>query len=478
MKKSAVLAGSIVVLAVAYTGAAWYVGMEAEKTIRAAVDRANGRIVKTLGPDPGAVGATISIDEYQRGFFSSDARYTVVVQDGTDRTEFALQDHMQHGPFPWALASQGSFTPLLAYSRSQLVDTESVKRWFDAARGAMPLTADTRIGFGGEGVTSWELAPLEWAQADDRLSFSGGRVEVRFSNDFRDSDAEGEFASLVLGGAADEGLVHMKDLRVDATTRTGADESVQVESRLQAAVLSVESMADENLTVEQATVSLDSTQTGELLDAALRYDFQRVLLGDVDLGSMSVGGKVERFNFEAFSALAAEYDAIEREHDVEPGEDFELTPEDEARLLAKVAPLLASRPHLAIEPVVWRNDKGETSLALTAALRPLPEGEVVDPDYVLDGMLEQLRLQVALSRPMLLQAISRSAGSEDEGRQLEMLAAMMFDAYIERLEQQGLVKREDDRALADIVYRDGQVDMNGRSMSLDEFMMLVSTFMM
>lgn len=478
MKKSAVIAGSIVLVAVAYTGAAWYVGMEAEKTIRAAVERANGRIVKTLGPDPGSVGATIAIDDYRRGLFSSDARYTVVLQDGTDRTEFAMQDHMQHGPFPWALVSQGSFTPQLAYSRSQLVDTESVKRWFDAARGAMPLTADTRIGFGGRGVTQWEFAPLEGALEDDRLSFSGGHVQVSLSNDFRDSDAEGEFASLVLGGSADEGAVHMKDIRFDATTRTATDETVRVESRLQAATLSVEGMAEENLTIEQATVSLDSTQSGELLDAALRYDFQRILLGDIDLGSMSLGGKVARLNFEAFSALAAEYDAIEREHGVGPGEDFELTAEDESRLLARVRPMLASNPELAVEPVVWRNEKGETSLALTAALQPLPETEAIDPDYVLDGMVEELRLQVSLSRPMLLQAISRSAGSEDAGGQLEMLAAMMFDAYVDRLEQEGLLRREGDLALADIVYREGQVDVNGRSMSLDEFMDLVGVFLM
>src|SRR5690606_1829044 len=106
MKKSAVLAGSLVVAAAAYTGAAWYMGMEAENTIRAAVDRANQRIIKTLGPDVGSVGATLSIDAYQRGLFSSRARYTFTLQDGDDRTQVTFEDHMQHGPFPWGLVLQ------------------------------------------------------------------------------------------------------------------------------------------------------------------------------------------------------------------------------------------------------------------------------------------------------------------------------------------------------------------------------------
>src|SRR5690606_30338057 len=231
MKKSAVLAGSLVVAAAAYTGAAWYVGMEAENTIRAAVDRANQRIIKTLGPDVGSVGATLSIDAYQRGLFSSRARYTFTLQDGDDRTQVTFEDHMQHGPFPWGLVSQGVWAPQLAWSRSQLVDTESVKRWFDAARGAMPVLADTRIGFGGRGKSAWRFAPLEWVSDDEQLSFSGGQGDVEFSSDFRDSDAQGGFEQLTLGeGAGDTVVLRKIDLK--STTRTAADDSVKVDSQV------------------------------------------------------------------------------------------------------------------------------------------------------------------------------------------------------------------------------------------------------
>jgi len=476
MKKSAAIAGSLLVAAAAYTGVAWYVGMEAEKTIRTAVDEANQRIVKTLGPDLGSIGATIEINDYRRGVFSSRARYTFVVQEGDERTELAMQDVMQHGPFPWDLLKQGQFTPLLAYSRSQLVDTDTVKRWFDAARGTMPLTADTRIGFNGQGATVWELAPLEWVAEDSRLSFSGGRVQARFSNDLRDSQGEGSFGSLIVGNALDGETVTLKDIRMESRSRTVADESVEVHSTLQVAALLVDDMAAESLALEQVSVTFDSAQKAALLDAALRYDIQRIMVGDIDLGSVSMGGKAVRLDVDAFSALLSEYDDIAREHGAQDGEDFDLTAQDEERLLARLVPALASSPELALEPVSWRNEKGETTVSLNLALQPLPDGDVQAQEEALADSLRELRFELALSRPMLLQVISRAAGGEDEGGQLEMLAAFMFDAYMERLEQAGLVRREEERALASLVYRDGTVNLNGQVMSVEELVALLNRF--
>ena len=478
MKKSAVTAGVVVLAAAAYTGVSWYVGVQTEKTIRAALERANARIVKTLGPDLGTLGVRIDISEYRRGLFSTDARYTFVVQEDDERIELGMADHMQHGPFPWALAKQGSFTPLLAYSRSQLVDTETVKRWFDAARGAMPLEIDTRIRFGGDGDSVWAFAPLEWALDDDRLSFSGGQMRVSFSNEFRDSESEGAFASFLIGDGAGGDTIALKDIVLRSRSATAADETVQMHSTLEAASLVVRDMTDEAVTAEQVRVTLDSTQRGALLDAALRYDFDRVRVGEIDLGSVTVGGELARFDYEAFSALMAEYDAIADEHGADEGEDFQLTPEDEARLFAKVLPALASSPQVSLRPVEWRNEKGESTLAVTAAFQPVAGSGEAQHDDLLAQALRELRIELVLSRPMFIQAFAQTGGDESERQQLEMLAAMLFDQYVGNLEGEGLVRREGDQAQVTIVYGNGAVDVNGQSMSLDEFLLLFAGFMM
>ncbi len=478
MKKSAVLAGAVVFAAAAYTGVSWYVGVQAQETIRTVVGQANDRVAKTLGPDLAALGMRIEITEYRRGIFSSSARYTLSVQDDDERLELGLDDHMQHGPFPWALLKQGEMTPLLAYSRSQLVDTESVKRWFDAARGVMPLEVDTRIGFGGDGVSSWNFAPLEWAVEGDRLSFSGGQMQVRFSKDFRDSTGDARFASLVVGDAAEASTVAMNDIRLDSRTSTGADDAVQVHSTVKIATLAVTEANEETLSLADVTATLDSTQKGKQLDAALRYDFGRLRAGDIDLGSMSVGGKLARFNFEAFSALLAEYDAIASEHDAEEGEAFDLTPEDEKHLIARLRPVLASSPEAALQPVVWRNEKGESTLAVAAAFQPVPGDGPEVSDEALMQALRELRIEVVLSRPMVLQAFAQTGSDAAEKEQLEMLAALMFDRYVEELERDGLVHRDGERATMTIVYGNGVVDVNEQKMSVEEFLALFGAFLM
>lgn len=476
MKKSAVLAGSLLVAAAAYTGVAWYVGMEAEKTIRTAVERANQRIVKTLGPQRSKVGATIEIVGYERGIFSSHARYTFVVQDGDDHVELTIQDVMQHGPFPLGLLRQGELAPQLAYSRSQLEDTESVKRWFDAARGAQPLTALTRIGFGGQGATVWKLAPLQWVSDGDRFSFSGGQMQARFTNDFRDSVAEGHFDALVVGEGGDSETVALDNIRFESRFRTAEDESVQVHSTVKVDSLVADAVAAQSLTLEHLSLAFDTHQQASLLDAALRYDVQRILVGDIDLGSITLGGKVARLDFEAFSALVSEYDAIAAEHGARDGEDFDLTEEDEKRLMARIVPALASSPELALQPVSWRNAKGETTVALNIAMQPLPDGDARVQEEALAESLREMRLDLALSRPMLLEVISRATGGDNEASEFEVLAGMMFDAYTQRLQQQGLVRREEQRVLSTAVYRDGVVTLNGQEMSVEEFLGLLGAF--
>ena len=476
MKTPAVLAGSLIVLAAAYTGTAWYVGMEAEKTIKAAVEHANQRIVKTIGPDAGPVSAVITVEEYRRGLFSSSARYTLVLQDGEERTELAFQDHMQHGPFPWSLLKEGEFSPQLAHSRSQLVDTESVKNWFDAARGAMPLQADTRIGFGGTGVTTWQFAPLERLTDEESLSFSGGVVQVDLSNDFRNSEAEGKFASLILGSGAQGDTVALKNIAIDSSSSSAADDAVEMQSRMHVDELTVDTMAADSLHLDAITVTLDSARKGALVDGALRYDVERIRIGEIDLGSISMGGKLDRFNFEAFSALMAEYDAIAREHGAEDGEDFDLTTDDEARLLARLVPLLESSPQVALEPVSWSNEEGESTLAVNMSFKPLPASDAPAQEDALAEALNEAHFELALSRPMLLQVISRAAGGGEEGRQFEMFAALIFDNYVAQLQQQGLVRVEGDRTLLSVQYENGELNVNGEPMTLDEFMYLMAEF--
>src|SRR5690606_41637556 len=106
MKKSVAVAGVVVVAVAAYTGVSWYVGVQAEKTIRASIERANARIIKSIGPDVGTLGARLEINEHRRGLFSTEARYPIGVEDVEVRLELGMADPMPPGALHWALVEQ------------------------------------------------------------------------------------------------------------------------------------------------------------------------------------------------------------------------------------------------------------------------------------------------------------------------------------------------------------------------------------
>src|SRR5690606_6848361 len=183
---------------------------------------------------------------------------------------------------------------------------------------------------------------------------------------------------------------------------SASDEALQLNSRLQIEQVALDTESSESLHLDQVSIVIDSDQKGALLDAALQYDIQGIKVGEIDLGRLTLGGKLKQFNFEAFSALMAEYDAIAREHGAEDGEDFDLRPEDETRLLAHLVPLLAASPEVELAPVSWSNEEGKTALSLNMVFQPLPENDPQAQQQALEEALRALHFELSLSRPMLL----------------------------------------------------------------------------
>ena len=190
-------------------------------------------------------------------------------------------------------------------------------------------------------------------------------------------------------------------------------------------------------------------------------------VGEIDLGSVTLGGRVNQFNYEAFSALVAEYDAIADEHGAAEGEDFELTRRRQRPAVCAAQPVLASSPAIALQPRSGATTR-VNPLALSAAFR---HSSAAQPglDALPVQALRELRFEMILSRAMFLQAFAQTGADEAERQQLEMAAAMLFDQYVDSLEEQGLVQRDGDRAHLVIVYADNGVDVNGQVMSLEEF---------
>jgi len=473
MKKSSGVLGVVVVLALAYTAGSWYVGQQAQKAIEESVDQANQRVIKILGPDFNGSGLNIAISEYKRHVFSSDVVYSLRLKDvDGEPLEYLLSDHLQHGPFPVGALKDGQFAPLLAYSKARMIPSGATQKWFDSLNGESPVEVVTKVGFSGQGQSTWQFKPLDVAAEGEAFKFSGGAVEVTFSNNFENSATRGRFESFSLVSAADDEKVQFNGIAFSNDTVTSGEKHVKVQSSATIDSLDVSAGGGPGIQVEKMTIGLDSQQNDNLLDGSLRYDFGRIKVDDVDLGSVSVAANATRLDAAALGALTAEYDAIKARHGVKDDGILDLTEAESEVLRGKLLDVLASNPSLAIEPATWKNDKGESVVSIRLDLNgPADKGAAAQStlDAFLPGILKLVSLDISVSRPMFVKAFGQLQEEVPAG-QAEDLGAMIFDQYAGKLAQAGLAQVEGDKAASSIRYENGEIEANGKKMPVSEFM--------
>lgn len=471
MKRSTGVIGVVVVLGVAYMGATWYVGKQAQVTVERVVAQANERVIKMLGADMGADNLRIEINDYQRGWFASDVSYTLFMkdEDGTP-LELKLHDKLQHGPLPASAVAAGDFMPMLAHSQAQLRPTPATQKWFDSQNGKSPLNIETRVGFGGTGRSVWTFSPAELVEDGEKISFSGGVVEMNFTNDFNDNTAAGQVASFsVTNEQTGENLL-IKNIQANSKTTMSNQSDVSTQSNATVQSLAIDSPAGGAVVLEELSMAVDSQQKGKLLDGTLRYGFGRIAIGEIDLGSVSVGASARQLDVDALTDLATTYDKIVAREGISADEELVLTDAEEAVMREKLVAMLASSPSISIDPLVWKNAHGESKAGLQVDLASPDNSQEQRTDVLLAEILKRVKLDLSISKPMLIQALGQVQNDPQQAQQMQVLGAMIYDQYVARLSGAGLIVAEGDTASTAILYENDKVDLNGQAMSVPEFL--------
>lgn len=483
MKKSAKLLTAIVILGAAYTGASWYVGKQAQATIEQLVERANDRLIEALGVNLPERGVRVAISEYKRHVFSSDVIYTLQMKDNQGApVEYLLSDHLQHGPFPLGALQSGHFAPLMALSHARMIPSTATQKWFDSLQGQSPVAATTQIKFSGEGSSVWQLKPLDVKDDGDSLKFSGGVVDATLSNNFQDSVVKGAFETLEYTSARSGDSLEIHGIALNSATNVAGEPSV-VKTNSQALAEQFKLVSGEGAPVQlnKVAISLDSEQRNNRLEGALQYSFGGIRMGEADFGSLVAGFKGSNLDVQALTDLVVTYDRIKAQHNLGPDDELELTEDDAAQLRNKLWAVLDSQPTVSIDPFVWKNGKGESTLNLKINLaRPSGPGASDDAALLLPQLIKRLELNLAIAKPMFIQTFSQiqavqgGAGNSNAA----MMGAMVFDMYASRLARAGLAAQEDGKLSTGIRYENHSVEVNGKAMSVPEFIQRALSVMM
>lgn len=472
MKKGVKLLTAIVVLGAVYTGTSWYVGKEAQATIEQMVQRANDRLTAALGVNVPESGVKVAISEYKRHVFSSDVVYTLQMRDSQGApVEYLLSDHLQHGPFPLGALQSGYFAPLMALSHAQMIPSAATQKWFDSLQGQSPVVATTRVTFSGEGSSVWQLKPLDVKEGGDSLKFSGGVINATLSNNFQDSVVKGAFEALEYASARSGDSVQIHGIVLGSTTNVAGEPStVKSSSQAVAEHFTLASADSVPVQLSKVAINLDSQQRNNQLEGALQYSLGSIRLGEADFGSLTAGFKGSNLDVQALTDLVVTYDRIKALHNLGPNDELELTPDEAVQLRNKLWAVLASQPTVSIDPFTWKNSKGESTLKLAVNLARPAGADASEAGLLLPQIVKRLELNLAIAKPMFIQTFSQFQGVPGGNGNTAMMGAMVFDMYAARLGRAGLAVQTDDKLSTGIRYENDSVEVNGKAMSVPEFL--------
>ena len=465
MNKAGIAATALVVLVGAGTAGAWYTGTRLEGVLQDSIAQGNQQLATQF---PGA-DAALELVEFQRGLFTSQARYRLLLkapQEDQPAIDLFISDHIEHGPMPLSRLTSFKWLPVMAVSRAQLEPSAQLAELFAASAGQAPVTLISSIGYGQGIKGELQVAPLSW---------TGGEVEGRFSGlsaIFRTDTAGEHFAvsgrvdSLELDSPERIGLVGIEfalDRRRDSSGLYLGTGRVALD---QLAVL----LEDQPALVMSDVLQTDHTRlAADGIKAELNYQVGSVSYDGKPLGSMNMGWSLSRLDPQATALLAGLYNSLALGN--EP-EDPQAT---SAQFQGALLQLLQGQPRLALNNFSIRTANGESRFSLDMGLES--PGSLEQPAELLARQLiGSLEANLVLSKPMLMDVIRYKTlfQPQSDAAAVEQEAAMMVEMAGGMAEMMQLAKVEGDNILSRLHYADGMIEFNGQRIPVEDFVGLLA----
>ena len=460
-------AGIVALLAAGWICASWYTGKRIEQSATASLAEANTYLASRFP----ALKPVLHVQDYHRGFFSSQARY--VLESDLDDVSVELLANIEHGPFPSTMVDRGQFAPVMAYVTTSVAQTESLEPLFQSTGGQSPFVSRTQVSYQGDAVLEWSIPALTYKDDDLSLSFSGMKGDGDFMREQRKfiGNLRVELIRMAGGSADDHAALTIEGLSAGLNTRRGTFDLGAGQSHMHAEHVQIKAPGNRfDAELDNAGYRVVIEEDGKHVNLELVLGTETLKVSHANLGAMRLVARARQLDGQAVATITREYDAMSA--GLVTGSDDAGARQYEkstATLIQAGKQLLAGDPVLAIEPLLWKGDKGEQRAALSVQLTALPaQGSARERAL---GAVKQVDGFFNLSRPMAIDMATKVMVEQvkmtpDAAREL---VTAQIDQGIETLQDLGVARLEGDKVISRLMYADNVVDLNGEKMSLDEF---------
>ncbi len=471
MKKAVVV--GVVVLGVAWVGSAWYTGKQVEQVLQQSIADTNEQLQKL----PTALGMSIALASFDRGVFTSTATYSVKFKGGEQaaKDELLFEDHIEHGPFPVSRLKAGRFAPTMVTSNYSLIENDTAKPWFAAAKGAVPLAGTADVSYSRDVAGTMRFAPVDFTREGNEVKFSGMNIDASQVHSTKETKVSGQMENLILAGTheGEAYRVTLQGFALDTHSVLGAA-GVKLGTDLFSVKQLVATVGKKPpMQVDNFSQKLEVTEAAGGVGGRLAYDVGAIKANGLDFTGAQLVMTAKNLDPKAVQALSQMYSKIVMRSGGNDADAMELTPEEQQTLQTNIELLLAGNPSVGIDPLLLKATGGETRFVLNLDLtKPAQAGMPFAQSAM--QMIRKLNASLVLNKPMVAGILAQQATSvgmpadralAQAKSQAEMMGGIAMAS--------GLAKVDGDNVVTALNYADGQVELNGQKMPVDQFVSML-----
>lgn len=457
MSKAGIAATALVVIGAAGIAGAWYTGNQLEGVLQGNIDNTNQQLRATFPEADMAV----ELASFERGVFSSQARYRLVMQDADNDgagLELFISDHIEHGPLPLSRLTSFRWLPVMAVSHAQLENSDDLADLFAASAGRPPLSVTSSLGYGKGLQGHIEVAPLNWQRDGLTGTFSGLSAVYKTDTAGDTIKMSGRVDSVELAGPGSVSLVGM-DFNLDR--RRGASGLYFGTSRVELDQLAVERPGEPPVVLSELLQTDAVEHDADGAKMQLGYRVGSVAYGTTRLGSLDLGLTVSRLDPQAVMELWSMYESLAQAQYAEQP--------DAEQLQTTLQQLLDGQPRVSLDNLTIKTANGESRFTLGLDLQR-PASLQVPPADLASSMIRNLDANLVLSKPMMMDVVRHKAlfqpGTDPEAVEQEAsMAVEMLGAMAEMLQ---LGRLEGDNVVSQLNYANGSITINGQTFEMDD----------
>ncbi|WP_179958390.1 YdgA family protein [Chitinimonas arctica] len=462
--------------ALAYTGASWWAGKQAEITLAK-----QHQLVADL---PYFV---VKSRQYTRGIFSSQERTTIALSPnlikpyhilmleglGKIKPEMTYTQTIKHGPLPLLLS--GNFSPFKAVVTTDIEFTAETQAFLKKFFGEQkPLQIENRIRFDDDGVVLVKIPSFNHEEALSKVKavWQGMDASISYGGDFN-SIAISAVAPGLHFEANDKVTLDVKELRFESSNTRGAAGIMLGEGKMtlaSAAFTQLEKDHPMDVKMDGLSYQVRTSAEGEFINSGGDIDLKTLALNGKNYGPAALSVSANHLHGPTLFKLSKAMAQVQREV---------ADPAEQAGKMLKVfrnegLPLLRNDPSLAIKRLSVKLPEGEVSLQAALSLKGFEDKDLDNPIKLLEKLQAKADLKVpkqvvetvVLWKARGAIAIDTEEGEQPDTEELDNLARNLMESNIRKLTEQNLIRADGDMLSSSAQWLGGSLTVNGTPIPL------------